>query len=62
MQAKNADPYASNWLERLRHIKRLRSRLFPDSGLSSSEELSNEAPLLPITSMKRLFEDFTEFV
>lgn len=46
----NSEPYASNWLARLRAIKRLRARLFPESqgnaagppGLSvSAQELSD---------------------
>lgn len=34
--SQNAEPYASNWLERLRAIKRLKQRLFPDLAQNSS--------------------------
>ncbi|XP_066593113.1 tuberin [Prorops nasuta] len=51
------NPYASNWLERLRHIKRLRNRLLQDSSITDgvSDELSS-------TANKRIYmDDFTEY-
>jgi len=60
-------PYASNWLERLRKIKQLRSRLEPECGgagggsgsASESSEFPNTSP-----KQKQPFHvvDFTEFV
>ncbi|ODM95089.1 Tuberin, partial [Orchesella cincta] len=44
--ATNAEPYASNWLERLRAIKRLRTRVAADTAANSlslsTQELSSE--------------------
>jgi len=72
-KSKKAESYASNWLERLRHIKRLKSRLRAgsDSGCSSAEQLpigSNEGLHLingtgtTTTTTRHLFDDFTEVV
>ncbi|XP_008551643.1 tuberin [Microplitis demolitor] len=56
LKAKGHNPYSSNWLERLRHIKRLRRRLLESSN-SSSDDKTDET-----RSNERVhMEDFTEY-
>ena len=59
------DPYASNWLERLRQIKRIKSKVMQESTKSTEPSgqghppgpfLQHQAPSTPVT------EDFTDFV
>lgn len=51
------NPYASNWLERLRHIKRLRSRVLQEvvNNNQDTDELS------PRTNKRVYMDDFTEY-
>lgn len=46
-----SDPYASNWLERLRAIKRLRSKV-----------LKEQTPAAGTTPATSIVDDFTDFV
>ena len=59
------DPYASNWLERLRQIKRIRSKVMqetskvteaPSQGHPPGSVPHPQPPTTPVT------EDFTDFV
>ncbi|KMQ95864.1 tuberin-like isoform x1 protein [Lasius niger] len=52
------NPYASNWLERLRHIKRLRSRL-QESVNNNPDTAADE--LSPRTNKRVYMDDFTEY-
>ncbi|KAH0546382.1 tuberin [Cotesia glomerata] len=55
LKQKSDNPYSSNWLERLRHIKRLRRRLLESN--SSSDDKSEDT-----RSNERVhMEDFTEY-
>lgn len=64
LKQKDRNPYASNWLERLRHIKRLRKRVLEellrknpnDDGIKNSIE--EEDKLIIVDD---LIQDFTEF-
>ncbi|KAK6623829.1 hypothetical protein RUM44_010685 [Polyplax serrata] len=60
LKAKNQDPYASNWLERLRKIKRLRQKVLQ---LEISEENSDHKEFLstPKTRKADYMDDFTEY-
>lgn len=52
------NPYASNWLERLRHIKRLRNRVLQESSNSNTDGQTDE----PRSNSKRVYmDDFTEY-
>ncbi|KAK0095925.1 hypothetical protein PV326_007052 [Microctonus aethiopoides] len=52
------NPYASNWLERLRHIKRLRNRVLQESSNSNTDGKTDE----PRSNSKRVYmDDFTEY-
>ena len=53
------NPYASNWLERLRHIKRLRNRLVQESSNNNSEGAADE--LSPRSNKRVYMDDFTEY-
>lgn len=53
------NPYASNWLERLRHIKRLRSRVLQESANHNTENSTDE--LSPRTNKRIYMDDFTEY-
>ena len=53
------DPYASNWLERLRHIKRLRHKVTQDAKSSSSSSSSSSSRSSHDVSAQ--LEDFTFF-
>ncbi len=49
--SQNQEPYASNWLERLRAIKRLRLKLVPESVQSASGSAASGGLIgLPVTS------------
>lgn len=63
-QRERPDPYASNWLERLRNIKRLRARLVQELGAVPGSEDAHDFSS-PSTSQARpafSVDDFTEFV
>lgn len=73
LQKDNADPYASNWLERLRKIKTIRLRLEEDLRKSNVGGLNDPAAEYNSSSsnaantnlpQKKHFhvDDFTEFV
>ena len=63
-QRENADPYASNWLERLRKIKHLRTRLFQELGSAGGSEETPDYNNTSAPQQKRPFsvDDFTDFV
>ncbi|ELT92478.1 hypothetical protein CAPTEDRAFT_148419 [Capitella teleta] len=53
------DPYASNWLERLRQIKRIRSKVIQEGSRPKeghAQQQQRKPPTTPLT------EDFTDFV
>jgi hypothetical protein len=56
------DPFASNWLERLRQIKRIRSKVKPDTGSTPSAggHANRESP--GIAGGLNMIDDFTDFV
>jgi tuberous sclerosis protein 2 len=65
MQRQDADPYASNWLERLRNIKRLRNRMSQELGTHQKNPEDNTTnPTTPGSGSRKPFnvDDFTEFV
>ncbi|XP_025075261.1 tuberin [Pogonomyrmex barbatus] len=53
------NPYASNWLERLRHIKRLRNRILQEYINNNPETTTDE--LSPRTNKRVYMDDFTEY-
>lgn len=53
------NPYASNWLERLRHIKRLRNRVLQESVNNNPDTAADE--LSPRTNKRVYMDDFTEY-
>ncbi|KAG7209739.1 hypothetical protein KM043_011368 [Ampulex compressa] len=53
------NPYASNWLERLRHIKRLRNRVLQESTSNNSDGATDE--LSPRSNKRVYMDDFTEY-
>uniref|UniRef100_A0A6V7KZL8 Uncharacterized protein n=1 Tax=Bracon brevicornis TaxID=1563983 RepID=A0A6V7KZL8_9HYME len=54
------NPYASNWLERLRHIKRLRNRVLQET--ASSTQDGGQSDELSSRPTKRVhMDDFTEY-
>ncbi|KYM81590.1 Tuberin [Atta colombica] len=53
------NPYASNWLERLRHIKRLRSRVLQEYINNNPETATDE--LSPRINKRVYMDDFTEY-
>ncbi|XP_015588565.1 tuberin [Cephus cinctus] len=53
------NPYASNWLERLRHIKRLRNKVLQDSANNNPEGQSDE--ISPRLNKRVHMDDFTEY-
>ncbi|PSN43169.1 hypothetical protein C0J52_09893 [Blattella germanica] len=65
LKAQGQDPYASNWLERLRQIKRLRTKVQQESAAaaSTSDSSSNDCePLTSPRSARRVhMDDFTEY-
>lgn len=51
--SQNQEPYASNWLERLRAIKRLRLKLVPESVQSASGSAASGGLIgLPVSSQE----------
>ncbi|RLU20252.1 hypothetical protein DMN91_006859 [Ooceraea biroi] len=53
------NPYASNWLERLRHIKRLRNRVLQENVNNNPDTTADE--LSPRTNKRVYMDDFTEY-
>ncbi|XP_032669228.1 tuberin [Odontomachus brunneus] len=53
------NPYASNWLERLRYIKRLRSRVLQETVNNNQDTTTDE--LSPRTNKRVYMDDFTEY-
>ncbi|XP_043279652.1 tuberin isoform X2 [Venturia canescens] len=53
------NPYASNWLERLRHIKRLRNRVIQELSSNNAEGSSDEVS--PRSNKRVHMDDFTEY-
>lgn len=53
------NPYASNWLERLRHIKRLRERVLQETSSNISDGPSDELTSRPNKQVQ--MDDFTEY-
>lgn len=54
------NPYASNWLERLRHIKRLRERVLQESS-NTNVDGQNDDHLTTRTNKQLYMDDFTEY-
>lgn len=50
------DPFASNWLERLRHMKRLRSKVMEKLKTAADERAGYDR-----TEAKVFHEDFTDY-
>lgn len=63
LKTQGQDPYASNWLERLRQIKRLRAKVSQESAAASSDSTSTDSELLisPRSSRRVHMDDFTEY-
>lgn len=59
LKTKGHNPYASNWLERLRHIKRLRSRVLQEFAASNPDGPSDD--LSPRSNKRVHMDDFTEY-
>lgn len=65
LKQQDRNPYASNWLERLRHVKRLRKRILEemlrknpsDSGIKNT--LEEEDKLRIVDDIVQDFTDFT---
>lgn len=56
---KPQDPYASNWLERLRKIKNIRTKIEQESKKEKEQsDFGNEEPARP---RRGQLEDFTEY-
>ncbi|XP_039291005.1 LOW QUALITY PROTEIN: tuberin [Nilaparvata lugens] len=57
------DPYASNWLERLRQIKRIKTRAMQELSAqgASSGGLGPNADRINAANMRQQVEDFTEY-
>lgn len=56
------NPYASNWLERLRHIKRLRNRVLQENVNNNPETTADELSPNQCRTNKRVYmDDFTEY-
>lgn len=58
LEQNSHNPYASNWLERLRHIKRLRNRVLQETNNNPDRTTDDLSP----RSNKRIYmDDFTEY-
>lgn len=57
LKVQGQDPYASNWLERLRKIKQLRTKVLQECPNSSEIHSSEDAT----TTRSRRVQDFTEY-
>lgn len=58
LKLQGQDPYASNWLERLRKIKQLKTKVLQECTNSSEKIHSNDDAT---TSRSRRVQDFTEY-
>jgi len=66
LKAQGQDPYASNWLERLRQIKRLRTKVLQETAAAAattSDSSSTDSELLtsPRSARRVHMDDFTEY-
>lgn len=64
LKAQGQDPYASNWLERLRQIKRLRTKVLQETAATAtSDSSSTDSELLtsPRSARRVHMDDFTEY-
>ncbi|KAJ9583770.1 hypothetical protein L9F63_021894, partial [Diploptera punctata] len=62
LKTQGRDPYASNWLERLRQIKRLRAKVCQESAATSESSSADSELLISPRSAKRVhMDDFTEY-
>jgi hypothetical protein len=64
LKAQGQDPYASNWLERLRQIKRLRTKVLQETSVAAkSDNSSTDSELLtsPRSARRVHMDDFTEY-
>jgi len=63
LKAQGQDPYASNWLERLRKIKRLRTKVLQETAAATSDSNSMDTELLtsPRSARRVYMDDFTEY-
>lgn len=65
LNQKDRNPYASNWLERLRHIKRLRKRIIEEQARKNPDDdsikkaLEEEDKLIIVDDLVQDFTDFT---
>lgn len=64
LKAQGQDPYASNWLERLRQIKRLRTKVLQETATAATSDGSTtDSELLtsPRSARRVHMDDFTEY-
>ncbi|XP_076271400.1 TSC complex subunit tuberin isoform X2 [Rhynchophorus ferrugineus] len=54
----NSNPYASNWLERLRQIKRIRNKVLDEL---QAREQESDFPTEESKSRQQIYEDFTNY-
>lgn len=59
LEQNSHNPYASNWLERLRHIKRLRNRVLQESTNNNPDGTTDD--LSPRSNKRIYMDDFTEY-
>ncbi|KOX80745.1 Tuberin [Melipona quadrifasciata] len=59
LEQNSHNPYASNWLERLRHIKRLRNRVLQESINNNPDRTTDD--LSPRSNKRIYMDDFTEY-
>ncbi|CAL7948460.1 unnamed protein product [Xylocopa violacea] len=59
LEQNSHNPYASNWLERLRHIKRLRNRVLQESINNNPDGATDD--LSPRSNKRIHMDDFTEY-
>ncbi|XP_029054023.2 tuberin isoform X1 [Osmia bicornis bicornis] len=59
LEQNSHNPYASNWLERLRHIKRLRNRVLQELINNNPDGASDD--LSPKANKRIYMDDFTEY-
>lgn len=57
LKRRSQDPYASNWLERLRKIKNLRNKIIQESKKEHSNQIDDNF----VKNRKGQMEDFTEY-
>lgn len=55
LNSPSREPYASNWLERLRQIKRIRLKLQQEQGCGDDKQMKQQP------SRRLLIDDFTEY-